>query len=354
MMKKTTLVVLLAAVALAAGCTKQPAPARTATSAPALETVTVSAQNVAATALRDGVVEAVDQAVLSAQTGGRIAELLVDVHDTVKAGDVLVRITDVEQQAAQRNASAMHAAARAAADEAKADLNRTEQIYARQLVARAALDQARARADSTRASLDAAAASVRSAREQVSYTRVLAPWDGVVAQRRVHQGETVGPGQPLIGLFRPGQMRVHVHVPQSDAEGIRAHPHAELVLDDGERIPAASVTVFPYADPQTHSYTVRLELADTDVLTPGQTVKVAFAGGDSTRLLVPANALLGHSEIHAVYVVDEANVRLRQLRLGRVDGDMVEVLAGLREGEQVAADPVAAGVYLATKRQETK
>lgn len=351
-MKKISAVTLLAAIALVAGCNRQSPPARVNAAVPALETVTVSAQPVAATALRDGVVEAVNQAVLSAQTGGRVAELLVDVHDTVKAGDVLVRLTDVEQLAAQRNAVAMHAAARAAAHEAKADLDRIRQVYARQLVARAALDQATARADSTQAALDAAAAAVRSAGEQVAYTRVHAPWDGIVAQRRVHQGETVSPGQPLVALFRPGHMRVHVRVPQSDAEGIRAHPQAELVLDDGQRMAAASVTVFPYADPQTHSYTVRLELADTDLLSPGQTVKVAFAGGDSSRLLIPASSLLGHSEIHAVYVVDGTHVLLRQLRLGRRDGDMVEVLAGLREGEQVAADPVAAGIYLATQRRE--
>ena len=78
-------------------------------------------------------------------------------------------------------------------------------------------------------------------------------------------------------------------------------------------------------------------------------VKVAFIVGESRRLLVPDAALVRHNEVTGVYVVDaEDRVRLRQVRVGGNYDDRTEILAGLREGERVAADPVAAGIYVKT------
>lgn len=348
---------LAALMLLLAGCGRgHEAPVSSAgpSAAPsALATLTVNAEATRAERVWDGVVEAVHQATLSAQTAGRVLELPFDVDDTVEAGQVVVRFTDVEQASARRRGQAEVNSAEAAWRNAEADYQRIAEIHARQLIARAQLDQATARRDAARAALDAARAALRAAGEQVDYTVVRAPYSGIVTQRFVQVGESVQPGQPLIAGISLSRLRVDVDVPQSDVAAIRAHRQAAIVLDDGRRIEATTVTLFPYADPATHTFKVRLELPEQDTgLSPGMTVKAAFVTGVATRLLLPLPALVQRSEVSAVYVVDGSRVTLRQLRLGHRHGDRVEVLAGLAPGETIAADPLAAGLHLAGLRHD--
>ncbi len=91
-------------------------------------------------------------------------------------------------------------------------------------------------------------------------------------------------------------------------------------------------------------------------LFPGMYVKVGFLTGEVERLLIPRSALVRRSEVSGVYVLDgEGDIRLRQVRQGRQYGeDQIEILAGLEVGEQVALDPIAAGVYLKERLQETR
>jgi RND family efflux transporter MFP subunit len=341
---------ILAALVLAA-CGESPAPAAPAAQAATLETLVVQPERAPRERIWDGVVEAVNQATLSAQTAGRVLELPFDVDDYVPAGAVVVRFTDVEQQAAQRQARAQLAAAEAAFREAQADYDRISGIFERKLVARAQLDAATARRDAARAALEAAQAAARSSAEQVDYTVIRAPYSGIVVARHVQVGEAVRPGQPLISGLSLGQLRVQVDVPQSDIAAIRERRAADVVLDGGaRRIAAREVVAFPYADPQTHTFKVRIELPEEETgLHPGMTTKVAFAVGEAERLLVPEAALVRRGEVSAVYVVDDRGVVLRQVRLGHRFGARREVLAGLAAGERVAADPLAAGRALAAR-----
>lgn len=343
----------LVALALLAACGRTPQQQH-APAAPPLTTLTVQPEQAQREQVWDGVVEAVDDTTISAQTNARVLELPVDVGDRVRKGDVLVRFSDVEQKSGQRAAAANVTAARAEYRDAEANWKRVEDIVGRGLMARAQLDAATARRDSARANLNAAEAALRSAGQQTDYTVLRAPFDGVITRRFVHVGEAVQSGPPapqnLIALASLDALRVDVVVPQSAVAAIRKFHAATVVLgDDGQRARAAGMTVFPYADPATHTFRVRVELpAGTPGLYPGMTVKVAFAIGEAKRLLVPASALAQRSEISGVYVVGaDQSVSLRQLRLGHRYGDKIEVLAGLAPGERIARDPGAAALYLA-------
>lgn len=339
--------ILASALLLLAACGQQaPAPAERAPVA--FETLEVKAVPSVRERHWDGVVEAVSQATLSAQTAGRVLELPFDVNDYVEAGQVVVRFTDVEQVSAQRRAEAALNAARADLAEAEADFRRTEELVGRQLLARAALDQARARRDAARAALESARAGLSEAGEQVDYTVIRAPYSGILTERHVDVGEAVQPGQPLVSGLSLNRLRVKVDVPQSDVAAIREHLQAAVLLPGGRRLQADQVIVFPYADPRTHSFQVRVELPEAETgLQPGMTVKTAFKLGEQRRVMVPASALVRRSEVTAVYVVGEDNrVSLRQVRLGHQVDDRVEVIAGLAEGERIAADPLAALAHL--------
>ncbi|HET8941515.1 MAG TPA: efflux RND transporter periplasmic adaptor subunit, partial [Rudaea sp.] len=287
-----------------------------------------------------------------AQTSARVLELPHDVGDSVAEGDVLVRFTDIEQQSGRRGAQAAVAAARAEYRDAQANWKRTDEIFTRGLIAHAQLDSAVARRDAARAALTSAEAASRSAGQVADYTTVRAPFAGVITHRFVHVGEAVQSGPPapqnLIAIAALDALRVEVSVPQSAIAAIRKSGDASVLRDDSPRIHADKLTVFPYADPATHTVRVRIQLpAGTTGLYPGMTIKVAFAIGAAKRLLVPASALVQRSEISGVYVVGaDHSVSLRQLRLGHRDTDKVEVLAGLRAGERIARDPGAAARYL--------
>lgn len=333
-------------------CSGEPAGSRTAP-LPKLETVTVTAGGDGSGRSWDGVVEAVRQAELSAQTSGRVTSVEVDVNDAVVAGQVLLRLTAVEQQAGASAARAQLRAAEAMAAEAAANYARYQALAAKQFVSRLQLDQARAARDAAAANRDAARAQLSQAGQLTDYTVVRAPFAGIISARHVEPGESLSPGQPLVAVHAPGALRIEVQVPQSDADAIRALDVARVVLDDGRVLGAATVVVFPAADPTTHSVGVRITLPETDnPPRPGSTAKVQFPiPGAAGVVHVPQSVVVQRGEVSGAYVIEGNRLSLRQLRLGRRTGSQVEVLAGLKAGETIASDPVAALQALAAQRK---
>lgn len=322
------------------------------TTPPALASLVAHAQVAPQEQIWDGTVEAIHSAVLSAQTSARVVELPYDVNDVVPAGAVLVRFSNVEQSSATRSARAQIASAQATYDNARLNYQRIAAIYDKGLIARASLDAALAQRDSAYAAVLAAQANGRQIGMQEDYTVVRAPYDAIVTRRYVQVGESVQAGPPvpqqLIAIASLKDLRVNVQVPQSAVDAIRRYHSAVVVpASDGVRVSGASVTVFPYADPDTHSFSVRVEMSgDHTGLYPGMTVKVAFATGEAQRLLVPVSAVMQHGELQGVYVLDNDRISLRQVRTGRRYDDRIEILAGLDDGERIATDPAAAGRQL--------
>ena len=308
----------------------------------------------------DGVVEAVRRSDLSAQTAGRVIAVEVDVNDRVAAGTVLLRISAVEQDAGANAARAQLRAAEASAAEAEQNYRRFAALANGQFVSKAQIDQARAARDSAAAARDAARAVVAQAAQQSAYTVVRAPFAGVVASRDVEPGETVAPGQPLMRVYEPRELRIEVAVPQTRAEAIRRDPRARVLLPGGREVTPAAVIVFPAADATSHSVNVRVRLPDLDPSpAPGTTAKVVFdaeagsAGdGGAATVRIPLSAVAQRGELSGAYVKQGERLLLRQLRLGARVGDSVEVISGLQAGDKVARDPVAAMQALAAQRKQ--
>lgn len=293
----------------------------------------------------DGVIEAVERATLTAQTGGRVVELAFDVGDDVKAGDVLARFTAIEQRSGQRRARATLEMAHANAAQAQAAFERTVALRPEGAISQSVFDQAKAAHDAAQAQLAAANAALREANAQAGYTEVRAPFHGVVSARHVENGETVAPGRALYSLLSLDALRLVVDVPQSQAEAIAKAKSAFVHSDDGTRIDAASVTPFPQANQSSHSLTLRLGLPkETSTrFRPGRSAKAVFVTGQAPRLAVPDSALMRRGEITSVFVVDGQGIpALRQVRTGRKSNGTTEILAGLQPGESIALDALAA------------
>jgi RND family efflux transporter MFP subunit len=312
----------------------------------------------------DAVIEAVHKATLAAETTGRIKEILFDVDDLVNKGEVLLRFTDKEQKASLARAVATEKEAIARLQQAQSAHTRTESVYAKKLVAKSALDESSANLKSAQQRVKAAEADIKKAREQLEYTVIRAPYAGIVVKRLVNVGERVSPGTPLMTGFSLAKLRATSSVPQSVVAAVRQHGEVSISVDHAQQVISPSIiskdiTVYPYADEATHNFTVRAEFSSVpEGFYPGMFAKALYVIGETSRLLVPASAVVHRSEVTAVYVVNaQGHVSFRAVRIGKqlnddALGKTIEVLAGLSAGEQVALDPVKAGVLLKTQRAE--
>lgn len=305
----------------------------------------------------DGVIEAVNQSTISAQTSGQVEVIYYDVDDMVEQGALLVKLKDTEQQAALRRAEADLRAAQAVLEDARKNYRRTKDLHSRKLVAKSDLDNAQVELNTARAKLDVARAALEQAREQLAHTRITAPYTGIVTERHVQVGEIAHPGMPLMSGISLEELRVTVDVPQSLIVAIREKGRAQVELPGGNWIEVRDLTIFPFADPASNTFKVRLKLPNNiERLFPGMLVKNAFETGVAPALVAPASAIVFRSEVTGVYVRDEdQQIQFRYVRLGDPLGEeAVAVLSGLQEGDEVFLDPIAAGVELKRQRRQAK
>jgi RND family efflux transporter MFP subunit len=331
-------------------------PALTAAETTELDTVTVVKREALREFWLDGVVEAINQTTLSAQTRGQVKEILFDVDDYVEKGQVVVQLKATEQRAGLDQARADLKEAVARLQEAQDAFKRTKDLFARKLISQSQLDKSTAALKSAKARKEAADARLAQANEQFEYTRIKAPYSGIVTHRHVEVGEIATPGQKLMSGISLDQLRVSVELPQSLIPVIREQGKARVLLPSGEAIQGEGLTIFPFADQASSTFRVRVDLprgvAD---LFPGMFVKTAFVTGVKKELVVPRKAVVYRSEVTAVYVVDQDQwIRFRLIRAGHhgVDG-MLSIIAGLSEGERVAIDPVAAATRLKQQLAES-
>jgi len=299
----------------------------------------------------DAVVEAVRHSVVAAQVAGSIVALEVKAGDQVKAGQTLARI---DARAAEQNASASDAQVRSAQallDVARKDFERQQQLFDKQYISQAALERAESQFKATQAQAASLLAQANATRTLSGLHVVRAPFAGVVAEVPVALGDMALPGKPLLTLYEPGALRVTAALPQSQISASQAGLKVEFPsLPDARRwfVPmAAQVQLLPTVDAATHTVQLRIALPTTlQGLAPGLFARVwlqAAAAGAPSRLYVPASAVLRRAELTGVYVLDAQGAPvLRQVRLGRAQGNSVEVLSGVSAGERVALDPQAA------------
>ena len=330
--------------------------------ATAAKIATVAVQGTAGSANEtslDAVVEAVRQTTVSAQVPGAIVSLLVQAGDRVRAGQALVRI---DARAAQQNVAGSAAqveAAQATLNVASKELDRQKQLLAKQYISQAALERTQAQWLAAQAQVKALQAQTRVAEAQSGFFVLSAPYAGIVSEVTATVGDMAMPGRPLLVLHDPSALRVVASVPQSMLTGLSdklksvRYEIPGLSSQTSPRAPAQT-QLLPSVDAATHTAQIRLvlptgnaaDMTGSTGLAPGMFARVwlpatgSTAQADAERLYLPSTAILRRAEMTGVYVIDaQGQPRLRQVRLGRAAGELVEVLSGVRKGEQVTADP---------------
>ena len=303
-----------------------------------------------------GTVRAAETTQLASQMMGNIVELRVHEGDRVQRGQVLAVIDDAQPRAAvERATSAMSAAEQevAASDSdltlAQSTLNRYQNLYDKKSVSPQEFDEVKARyqaalahRDMTRAGQAQAKAALAQARTSFSYTRILAPFDGVITEKKADPGTLASPGLPIFTVEGLGRYRLDATVNENDLRYVRMGEQVTVVVDalENAELKGKVVQIVPAADPGSRSFLVKIELPADVRLRSGLFGRAQFSRGARSSLLIPQSAVVERGQLQGVYVLDQNKAAsLRYVTLGKNSGAQVEVLAGLEEGERLVAKP---------------
>jgi HlyD family secretion protein len=302
-----------------------------------------------------GTVRSRRRAQVGAERAGRVASIPKREGALVHAGDPLVLLdastarTDLD--VAGRNLETQRAVlqgAEAAARLAEQEYRRIEPLRTQGLVSEESLESARARLDGTHADLKAAEARVSAAqaavdraRDEVRHLTILAPFDGVVAERLVEVGESVVPGQPVSEVLDPHRLYVVAPLDEIDIGRVRVDLPARVSLDPYPEVhwSGSVARVAPAVNDrqlQNRTLDVDVDLALDDahpVPKPGTSADVEIILDRRDRVLrVPTFAVL---EGKRVLVLDRGYARSRTVEIGVKNWEWTEVRSGLNEGERV-------------------
>jgi RND family efflux transporter MFP subunit len=274
-----------------------------------------------------GVVAARRRASLSARIPASVVALPYREGQWVEENAVVVRLDDAAVRAAVAAAEADLAAA-------EADLARAKALLEKGAATPRELEQMSAAASGARARLTAA-------RDQLSYTVLRAPFAGRVASRRASLGEVAGAGVPLIEIEGEGGLELQATVdPEVAARLVPGAKVKALVDGQASAIPATVTAVAPSGDPMTHRFQAKADLPAMAGLRAGLFGRLVVPGmASEARLLVPPSALIERGGLTGLFVVDDGRARLRWVARGALEGDRVEIRAGVEAGERIVLDP---------------
>jgi len=368
--KRRLLLSVLLAVGSLAGCSNE--KIRTAPSPETVSNVDVLAvQQASVPDLLEavGTVRAAQTSETASQTMGNIVEIRAHEGDHVQRGQVLAVIDDSQPRAAVDRATAAEAAAQqqlVGADSdlalAESTLKRYQTLFEKKSVSPQEFDEikarqqaALARRDMAKAGQAQAQAALSQARTFLDYTRIRAPFDGVVTEKKADSGMLASPGMPIFTIEDVRRYRLEATVNENDLRYVRTGQQIVVVIDalDNAGLKGKVVQIVPAADSASRTFLVKIDLPTDARLRSGLFGRAQFSRGDRQAVLIPRSAVVERGQLQGIYVLDQDKLAsLRYITLGKASGAEIEVLAGLQDGERVVAKPGA--VDLNGKRIEAR
>lgn len=296
---------------------------------------TVAARDTTLPALLEaaGVAQPVRQAVLSTRLMGAVTEVRVHEGDRVRQGELLARIDARDLSAQEAQADARIAEAEAVHRDAAANAERFRALYADSAATKMQLDAI----ETGLARAEAGLATARAARAQLgavrAYAEIRAPFAGVVTRRAVDPGSFVAPGTPVVEVEDRSRLRIAVTVAPTAARALAPGQRIEASI---ESRPVEAVVEGAVPVPGGALYTVNALVDNSgNALVSGGAAVLLVPQGARRAIVVPAGAVVREGDLTGVRVVSAAGPELRWVRVGRAVGPDVEVLSGLRAGEEV-------------------
>mgnify|MGYP002712196088 CR=1 FL=1 len=317
---------------------------------PSVSVITAATSPDANTLVLPGNLEPLNSASIYAQTNGYIKEWLVDIGDSVKKGQVLAVLDAPELLHQLAQAKADYATALAEQNNAQSMADRANNLMKLNsaAVSREMVEQRSRDAEAKTAATAAARANVDRLEALQSFTKLSAPFDGIVTSRSAQLGDLVVAGtsnaQPLFTISDSSTMRIFVRVPQNYATQTQAGQSAELRLPEyaGKTFPAEVTRSSRAVDITSGSVLVELQAKNSDGnLMPGAYAQVTFKlTNNEGSIRIPGSAILFREQQPVVAAIDEKNiVTLKPVIIGRDEGTVVEIASGISADEHIISTP---------------
>jgi RND family efflux transporter MFP subunit len=325
----------------------QAVPVKAATAAPVLEflpsdLLTVTPRELRQTLAASGSLRAYNQAAVKARVAGEVREVLVREGETVKAGQVLVRMDDADYRARAAQAEGALLAARGQLDIAAKARENNRALLDRGFISKNAYDTASSQYDIAQANLNAAQGGLDVSRKAIGDTVIRAPIAGVVASRSVQPGEKVSADNKLLDVVDLARMEMEVAVPTSDIIGIAPGQEVTVKVEGlPQLLPATVVRINPSTQPGSRSIMTYLQLDNPqNRLRAGMFGEARLTMAKKAGVLAaPASALQGNGDSAYVYAVEQDKLVRRRVQTGITgsDGDatLVEITGGLEPGARI-------------------
>jgi RND family efflux transporter MFP subunit len=283
------------------------------------------------------------EAIVGAESNGlRLAEVRVNVGDVVKRGQTLANFAPdtVRAELAQQNAAV--AEAEAAVAEAEANAARARTLQDSGAMSTQQINQYLTAAKTAQARLQAAKAARESGQLRVGFTRVVAPDDGVISSRSATVGAVVGAGQELFRLIRKNRLEWRAEVTASELAKVAPGQAVLVTTPTGVTVTGKVRVVAPTVDTTSRNAIVYVDLASSAAARAGMFARGDFSVGSTQALSVPQQAVVLRDGFSYVFKLEAGNkVSQAKVETGRRSGERVEVLSGLKAGEEVVASGAA-------------
>lgn len=272
-----------------------------------------------------GTVESERTAVIEAKVAGTVADVRVRPGERVAAGEVMV-LLDAPEVAARR-------------DQALAQYNRAESEFQKfqQLIQSKAISQIDF--DRVEGEFRRATAALEEAETMVDYTKVSAPFDGIVSRRMADPGSQAAPGRGLLVLEDDSRLQFAAEVPEGLVDTLEIGQPLEVAINVlGAPLTAEVVEISPSANPASRTFLVKAKLPPAEGLRSGQFGRTRIPLAQSAVLTVPSSAVVRRGQLEMLFIEREGRAAMRLVRSGRVFGERVEIVSGLEPGERVVVE----------------
>ncbi|WP_319410296.1 efflux RND transporter periplasmic adaptor subunit [uncultured Cohaesibacter sp.] len=299
-----------------------------------------------------GVTKASKKAILSFRVDGQIEDFPVHAGENLKEGDLIARLDDEPY----RNVVASQ---QAAYDLAKISLERTQKLFEKEHVAKSTLDSAQS-------TFTAAEAALKSAKDNVKYTELSAPFDGIVAQTYVERYQTVSAGTQIVQFLGTNDIDVEFNVPEKlflrfNPKKLAVYPNLAIQFDSlpGKSYEASYKEIDTIPDSVTRSYAVTVTMPRPDDLTvfPGMSVTASIdlatllSNSNDGGVLVPLESVFDQDGKRWVWKLDEQNeAHKTEVKVYGLQDGQLRISNGLSEGDRV----IAIGVSYVTEGMKVR
>lgn len=286
-----------------------------------------------------GTVTALDEAVISSKVAGRVSRVNVDNGAAVGAGQALVQLENSEyiNMVAVNQATLKKAEANLAS--VRANYERMKELYGAGAISKKDFEDVETGLRIAEADAGAAAAALANAEESLRNTTVSAPIGGAVAGRSVNVGQVVSPGLPLMAVHDISSVYVVVNVEQGELAKIKPGMPARVFLDSyGDRKFDGEVAVIsPAANRAARVFETKIKVKNSEqIFKPGMFAKVEIKTGEDVEVLaVPRDALTGKEGMFFIFLAEGDQAVRRQVEIGQILDQLVEIKSGLSGGERV-------------------